>query len=603
MIRKLARQMLVAQIFAALTVSLCLMIDSIVIGRFLGEEAIAAYGLSNPVLLVMGAVGSLLASGIQAACSKSLGRGSQEETNAGYSSAIAVGGGISLLFVALVLLFTSPLATLMRAGKSGPLFEQTRDYLTGFSIGAPASMGALVLVPFLQMAGKSGLLIAAVLSMTVADIALDMLNVLVFHWGMFGMGLASSLSYYLALVIAGFYFLSKKCVFRFSWKLVTRRKIAELFRNGIPAGIGMVTSVILVFALNNLLADKGGSRAVAAYSVIMTIGNASNCITTGIGGVSLTLSGIFYNEEDRTSLRALIRYLCRCGVFLGAGVGVVLMLFAPIFVSLFIPNAGETQNMAALGLRLFAIGLIPCCINNALKNLYQASERIALTEIISTFEGVVLPLLAAFVFSLMIGTTGVWLYFGLGEFLTLVSIAVYIYRKTGILPWKQEAVLLLKENFGAVKERMLEVDVHSLEEVESVVRQAEQFCLQHGQNAKVSNHIALCIEEMAGNIIQHGFSQDANKHHVSIRLISKEEYWVLRFRDDCRAFDPVHYVPRENEDALGIRLVLAIAEDAQYTYSLNLNNLTLKLRGSGQKNMECPAKTESNIEPAGASLI
>ena len=37
MIRKLTRQMLTAQIFAALTVSLCLMIDSVMISRFLGK--------------------------------------------------------------------------------------------------------------------------------------------------------------------------------------------------------------------------------------------------------------------------------------------------------------------------------------------------------------------------------------------------------------------------------------------------------------------------------------------------------------------------------------------------------------------------------------
>ena len=42
MIRKLIRQMLTAQIFSALTVSLCLLIDSIMISRFLGEKAIAA---------------------------------------------------------------------------------------------------------------------------------------------------------------------------------------------------------------------------------------------------------------------------------------------------------------------------------------------------------------------------------------------------------------------------------------------------------------------------------------------------------------------------------------------------------------------------------
>ena len=183
----------------------------------------------------------------------------------------------------------------MGAGSEGGFFEKTRDYLRGFSIGAPASMGALVLVPFLQMAGQTGILITAVLTMTVADVALDILNVFVFHGGMFGMGLASSVSYYLAMLISGFYFLSKKCVFHFSWKLVSGKKISELFRGGIPAGVGMITSVILVFVLNKILTFRGGSQAIAAYSVIMTIGNASNCISTGVGGVSLTLSGIFYN--------------------------------------------------------------------------------------------------------------------------------------------------------------------------------------------------------------------------------------------------------------------------------------------------------------------
>ena len=42
MIRKLIRQMLGAQIVSALTVSLCLLIDSVMISRFLGRRAIAA---------------------------------------------------------------------------------------------------------------------------------------------------------------------------------------------------------------------------------------------------------------------------------------------------------------------------------------------------------------------------------------------------------------------------------------------------------------------------------------------------------------------------------------------------------------------------------
>ena len=578
MIRKLVRQMLTAQIFSALTVSLCLLIDNIMIGRFLGEHAIAAYGLANPLLLAIGAIGSLLAAGIQVTCSRSLGRGSQEETNAGFSSAVLVALLVSVAFMAAALLFRSFFAHVMGAGSSPELDRQTQQYLAGFSVGAPGSMGALVLVPFMQMAGQSGLLIAAVLGMTVTDIALDLLNVLVFHGGMFGMGLASAISYYVAMIIGAFYFCSRRSVFRFSLRLVSRKKIAELFRSGVPAGFSMAASVILVFLMNRILmATSEGAGALAAFTVISSIGNAAGCIVTGVGGVSLTLAGIFFNEEDRTGLKELVRLLCRYAVYLGLAMGAVLLIFAPSLVSLFIPQAGETQGMAVLGLRLFAAGLIPCCICGALKNAYQATGRETLTEAISLLEGAFLPVLTAFVFSRFLGATGAWLYYGVGEALALLGIGLLIRRRTGRMPWQGDACLLLKSGFGVAPDDLMEADIHSLEEVTAVAERAEQFCRRHGDTARVSNHIALCIEEMAGNVIQYGFTRDEKPHHLSIRLLNKPDHWVLRFRDDCGAFDPVHYVPQENEQALGIRMVLAMAEEAHYTYSMNLNNLALKL--------------------------
>ena len=95
----------------------------------------------------------------------------------------------------------------------------------------------------------------------------------------------------------------------------------------------------------------------------------------------------------------------------------------------------------------------------------------------------------------------------------------------------------------------------------------------------MANHIALCVEEMASNAVIHGFAKGKN-NRLSIRIQHKDSRWVLRFRDDCRAFDPVSYVPQGENDALGIRLVMAMADDVRYTYSLSLNNLTIKLPGS-----------------------
>ncbi|MDO4865206.1 MAG: MATE family efflux transporter [Clostridia bacterium] len=578
MIKRLVRQMLTAQILSALTVSLCLLIDNIMIGRFLGERALTAYGLANPVLLIIGAVGSMLCAGVQVACGKSLGRGDREETNAGYSSAVAVAAVFSLAFTLLALLFRVPVSRLLGANEPA-LLEDTSRYMAGFSIGAPASMGALILVPFLQMAGQSNLLIAAVLGMTVADVGLDLLNVLVFHGGMFGMGLASALSYYIAMLIGGGYFLSKKCVFAFSAKQIRWAKIRELLAGGVPTVFGMASSVALIFAVNRILLDAGGKAAVAAFSVVNTLINASNCISTGSGGVALTLSGVFYNEEDRSALSELLRLLSRAAIALGVVVMGLLLAFANPLVRLFIPYAGESQAMAARGLRTFSTGLAFCCLTNVLRSSYQGTGRVHRMEAISVLDNAVLPILAALAFSRIAGVNGAWFLFLAAEALTTLGILACVWLEKRRVTLRAEDVLLLRDSFGVPESDRLEANLRDLDGVMEFSRSAADFCRAHGGGERLAAHLALCVEEMGTNIVAHGFAPDG-RSNLSIRLQVKNGHWTLRFRDDCFAFDPVSHVSEAGapDESVGIRLAMRMADEARYTYSMNLNNLTLILR-------------------------
>ena len=580
MIRKLAKQMLTAQILSALTVSLCLLIDNVMIGRFLGERALTAYGLANPVLLVMGAVGSMLCAGAQVACSKSLGRGDREQTDIGYSSTIAVGGLFSLAFMLLSLVLQVPIARLLGANEAA-LLSDTSRYIAGFSIGAPASVGALVLVPFMQMAGQSGLLIVAVLGMTVADVALDLMNVFVFHGGMFGMGLASALSYYVAVIIGATYFLSKRCVFSFSLRRIQRRKLRELVSGGVPSLFGMASSVVMVFGVNRILLNAGGEAAVAAFSVVNTIINASNGISTGSGGVALTLSAVLYNEEDRSGLRELLRTLARSSVVLGLVTMALLMVFARPCVALFIPNAGEGQALAVQGLRAFSMGLTFCCLSNVLRSCYQGTGRVRMMEAISVLDNALLPVLSAFLLSLAAGVNGTWFLFLASETLTTLGILAYVWLRKRRVTWRAEDVLLLRADFGVQPKDLLEVNPSSLADVMAASREAEFFCKNAGGSGRLAGHLALCVEEMGGNIVTHGFAP-GKKNHLSIRLQRKGDTWTLRFRDDCMAFDPVQHVSQgEVQDSVGIRLAMRMADEARYTYSMNLNNLVLVLREQG----------------------
>ena len=262
----------------------------------------------------------------------------------------------------------------------------------------------------------------------------------------------------------------------------------------------------------------------------------------------------------------------------------LLAVSAPVLVSLFIPDNGPSYHAAVLGLRFFAAGMIPCCINNTVKYVYQGTKRVFLTVVISLLEGAVFPVLAAFAFSRFMGTTGVWLFFPAGEAVNLLFIIILVTFMTGKPPWRDHSILLLRKDFGVDPDHLLEMDIHSMQDVTDAAEKAGGFCLSHGQDEKVSNHIALCIEEMAANTIQHGFAMDRKHHSLSVRLLQKDGELVLRFRDDCGAFDPVHYIPKEGEDALGIRLILAFAREANYTYALNLNNVCIVIgeeTGSG----------------------
>ena len=584
MIRKLTKQMLLAQVLSVLTTSLCMLVDSIVIGRFLGVRAMAAYGLSSPILLIIGGIGTILSAGVQVSCSKSIGKGLIEEANVGYSSAVGSSLFISLFFLLFVFAFQNLIPTWMGAGTSGQLFDSTRGYLLGFSIGAPACVTALVLIPFLQMAGQMGLLICAVVAMTVTDVALDLLNAMVLHWDLFGMGLASAISYYVALLVAIWYFFSKKGIFRFRFRNVRLSKVAELVKSAIPSVFNIGTGVILVFVINKILLGLNGSLAVAAYSVMTTIGNASNCISTGVYGVSLTLTGVLYQEEDKTGLKVMLKTLMPRCVFMGIAVGVFLATCAPALVDLFLTDkTGLSIQMAITGLRIYALGLVPCCINNAFKGYLQGSDRIRAIVNYSTAEGLLVPALFAFGLSFPYGTTGVWFYFLAGEVISLLGFSILKWKRAHRIALNMDVYLDFKKGFGVGPEDMLEFDIKTMAEVTAVSETAQKFCIEHGQSELTGMHVALCIEEMAGNTIKHGFSPKG-RNNLSVRIQDHDDRWIIRFRDDCRAFDPLHYVFKDTDSpASGIRLMMKIADEARYTYSMNLNNLMIVINGSGKE--------------------
>ena len=584
MIKRVFRQMLFTQIMSAMTVMICMVIDSIMIGRFLGVEAMTAYGLASPVLLVFAAFGSMLSAGIQVFCGKAMGNGDMDETNAGFSTSVVLVAAVSLAGVLAVFLFSSPLCTLLGAGDPDPgnrVFFLTKDYLRGFIIGAPAFLFAQVMVPYMQISGQRTRLVVAVGAMTVSDILFDILNVFVVKQDTFGMGLASSLSYYIAFVIGIVYFFKKSCMFRFRIDLVRVKCCLSILNEGIPTVINQISLVLLVFTLNKILLNVGGNDAVAAYSVISTVGNLCYCFGSGIGSVALLLSSIFYTDEDRSELRSLVRTMTFYAVVLNAAVTAAVLAFAGPLSVLFLEGDADVAAVAASGLRVFSLSLLPCGLNTSLKNYYQGIRRILFSESISVMQNFVLTAFGAFLLSRFFGITGAWFGFLFGETLTLVILSTVIWIRRKKVSLSAEAYAFLPDGFGAKEGEYAEWTVRSLAESVEASRQCADFCRGRGEAPRDCQMIALCVEEIANNIVTHGFNKGGKKHSADIRLTFKSGKRVIRVRDDCTHFDPLHYYElHESDDPtshIGIRMVMKSVKTANYVHSLGLNNLTLVL--------------------------
>ena len=144
-----------------------------------------------------------------------------------------------------------------------------------------------------------------------------------------------------------------------------------------------------------------------------------------------------------------------------------------------------------------------------------------------------------------------------------------------------EELMAVPDDFGAPENERLDLTITETEEVVSISQRVQSFCLERGVDERRSCLAALAMEEMAGNIVEHGFTKDQKKHTVDVRIVHKDNDVILRLKDDCVPFDPGERQRLAEENDLtkniGIRMVFKIARDVQYQNILGLNVLTIRI--------------------------
>ena len=284
-VRHLYRSFVIVSILTALTATVGMLIDNMIVGCFLGSDALGAMGIVGPVSLIFSAFGNICSGGGTARASQALGRGDREQVCRIFTVTILFAFLVGTALTVIGLLFAPQIAGIL--GAQGTLKELTTQYLYGYFLGALPTIMMTALMGFFRIDGSPRLPILCIAVMTVCNIVLDLCMVLVLHKGMLGMALATTISYFIAVLVGCSHFTRKYNTLRLTAVTGIGKELSSMIVTGAPTAISRISDTLKVMILNNLMVTVIGVGAVTALNVRTQANNIVGALIVGIGQAAM----------------------------------------------------------------------------------------------------------------------------------------------------------------------------------------------------------------------------------------------------------------------------------------------------------------------------
>lgn len=559
------------------------LIDGLIVSNFLDAEAMAAIGIAHPVFSIAGIFSGMIATGMQTVCSQELGRGNVREFNRLFSAALYVGAVFSILLTAAAFLGAAPFASFLGAsGKGASLVKPAAQYLRGVGLGLPALILTAVVASAIQMdSGRTRAMAGAVIY-SVLNILFDFVAVGL-KTGMFGIGFATSVAQYLELAYLFLHFRKTERMLRLTRWETSPREMLRLLSCGTEKALRRVGSVLRPLLVNKMIIFYGGTVAMSAMSVRSGLCDFAHFFAIGLADAVALLGGVFFGEMNDEALREMGNCAHRnCALYCGA-VCALLLIFSKPIARFYISEEGELLNMTVFAVRMIAL---QTPLNGLLRpriTYLQAVQKTRNMQLLTMCSSLVYVVVSAFALGRLFGAYGILSCFLLSDFLCLATVwAFYAARHKKLLPTPED-YLSLPENFRRGPGDVISLDIRDMEDVSLVSQQIGMFCKGHRIDKKIGFAASVCFEELAVNIIRHGFPKCAKEPGMDLRLVYHERELILRLQDNCPAFDVQKQIAvtldkgaDDLENQIGMRILRGMASNISYVHSLETNNVILR---------------------------
>lgn len=344
-------------------------VDSIIVGNFVGKEALAAVGSSDPVINTIIGVFSGMATGAGVVISQYFGARNDKNVHEAVHTTILMTFILSILFTVLGVLMVPPLLRMM--GTPDDVFDSASTYLRIYFAGVIGLMFYNMGAGILRAVGDSKRPLYFLIFSAILNVLLDLLFVVVFRAGVAGVAYATIISQALSAVLILLTLTRETAAYRIVWKEIRLNKLmlGKIFRIGLPSALQMgITSFSNVFVQSYI--NGFGSACMAGWS---SYGKIDKFCMLPIQSISLSVT-TFVGQNLGAGQLKRAKKGSSIAFFLSIAVSVLMMIpiiiFAPSLVKLF-NQEPDVVGYGTLFLRILIPFYLCCCANQ----VYAGSLR------------------------------------------------------------------------------------------------------------------------------------------------------------------------------------------------------------------------------------
>lgn len=410
-------------------------IDSIIVGNFIGKEALAAVGASFPVIFVFFALVLGVTSGSTVVISQYFGAKENHKVKQMVDTLFIMLFFASILISILGIIFSRPIFLLLKLPPEVmPLAE---IYLKIFFGGSIAFFGFMGTSAALRGLGDSKTPLYFLIVSTLTNIGLDLLFVLVFHWGIVGVAVATLISQGGAFLTAIIYLNKTHEIIKFSlFNLKFNRDLfKKSIRIGLPTGIQQTVVALGMTALIGIV-DKFGTSVIAAYTVAARVNSLATLPAMNFANALSTFVGQNLGAKKPDRVRRGFLATLKMSSLISVTVS-LFVVFQGDFIMGFFTNDAEVIRVGEEYLTIVGSFYLVFSAMFATSGVLRGAGATVIPMITTVISLWMIRIPGAYFLSQKMGETGIWWAIPIGWIIGLIL--AYAYYLTG--KWKNKVVV------------------------------------------------------------------------------------------------------------------------------------------------------------------